>query len=135
MAASTMTPTPAATAGPSTEGLAAGPALARTPQIGEVVLVTVDAGPRIRRPLMITRVDVHTVEQIQDGAKVLVTTARVSGTLFCEPDDYARNFLRGAYDRAGDPARVEGRPSKVNPVAYGYKLGPGTGVGQWEFRP
>lgn len=130
MGTSTTIPTPEVTAAPSTEPPAAP---TRTPTVGDIVLVTVD--PLIQRPLIVSRVQQHVQERTTNGVKTLLSTPRVSGTLFCEPDDYARNLLRGAFDRQGDPARVEGRPSRVNPVAYGYMLGPGAGIGQWEFKP
>lgn len=93
----------------------------RHPTVGEVVLVTVDLG--VRRPLIVS------------ALQTMGTTDRVSGTLCCEPDDYARPIFRGALDRQADPARIEGRPSRTCPVAYGHLLTPGTAVGQWEYRP
>lgn len=94
-------------------------ALPRLPQLGEIVRVTLD--PDVQRPMIISAV------------QVLGTTPRVSGTIFCEPDDYSRPALRGAMDRAGDPGRIEGRPSRTTPIAYGHRLAPGSGIGQWEF--
>lgn len=88
----------------------------RHPRVGDTLLVTIDPG--VQRPLIVSAV---------------VLLDRVSGTLFCEPDDYARPIFRGALDRRDDPARIEGRPSHLIPVAYGHRLAPGTEIGQWEY--
>ena len=109
--ASTTTPTPAAKEGRSTEPAAA------PVQNGDTVLVCIDA--ELWRPLIVSR---------------LWPGNRLSGTLCCEPDDYTRGVFRGAIDRREAPARIEGRPSTMVPVAYGRQLAEGLGLGQWRRR-
>jgi len=64
----------------------------------------------------------------------LQAQGRISGTLFCEPDDHSRPVFRGAIDRRNDPARIEGRPSANYPVGYGKSLQEGTSLGNWSRR-
>ena len=107
---STTIPIPAAPGGPSTDQP---PAV----QVGDMVLVWVDL--TLVRPMIVTS---------------LQPEKRISGTLFCEPDDHTRPVFRGAIDRRNDPARIEGRPSANYPVGYGKSLQEGTGLGNWSRR-
>jgi hypothetical protein len=105
-------------------------------QIGDIVLVKL--GDDIRRPLLVTHTETVTI-----GLRDTPTTAptptqqefRVSGVLCCEPEDHVLPALRGACDRAGDPARITGRPDRQMPFAYAAWLAEGTGIGQWIPRP
>ena len=110
--ASSTTPTAEAPAAPSTELPAAPPIT-----VGDMVLVWVDL--TLVRPMIVTS---------------LQAQGRISGTLFCEPDDHTRPVFRGAIDRRNDPARIEGRPSANYPVGYGKSLQEGTGLGNWSRR-
>jgi len=133
---STMTQTPEAKAEPSTEPVerragttpltALGGQIRRTVQIGDIVLVRVDEGQR--RPMIVTFAG-----QVNTGPEK--REFRLSGTVFCEPTDYAGPIFGGKFDRAQDPARFHGRPSKTCPVAYGECLAEGSGMGQWITRP
>jgi hypothetical protein len=109
-----MTPTDSSTT-PTLEG-AAGPSIEAI-KVGDTVLVWVDL--TLVRPMIVTS---------------LQPEKRISGTLFCEPDDHTRPVFRGAIDRRNDPARIEGRPSANYPVGYGKSLQEGTGLGNWSRR-
>lgn len=101
-------------------------ARASTVQIGDLVLVRVDEG--LRRPMIVTFAG-------SVAAGGLKREFRLSGTLFCEPDDYSRPIFRGAFDRTADPARFHGRPSRTCSVAYAEFLAEGSGMGQWITKP
>lgn len=129
---SSTTPTPAAPAGPSTEQPAAPQPAAPPATLGETVLVRVDTD--LFRPLLVSSVTRLNYLKPGSAASESITEWRINGTIFCEPDDYMRGVFRGMLDRAGDPARIEGRPSRVNPIAYGQHLAEGDGIGQWKRR-
>lgn len=60
---------------------------------------------------------------------------RVSGSIFCEPDDHTTPAFRNGIGSHGDPARIHGRPERTWPVAYGEYLKEGVGIGEWQPRP
>lgn len=122
------TPTLGGTAAPSTKPAALG----RQPAVGDLVLVKVDES--IRRPMLITACgSVLVFDRPSDASGR--QEFRVSGTIFCEPDDHARPAFRGALDRQGDPAAISGRPDRMLPLGYGQSLAYGTGLGQWIPKP
>lgn len=123
---SSTTPTLEDKAAPSTE-----PPAAPRVVLGDTVLVRVDTD--LWRPLLISSVTRLNFLKPGDNGQP-VAEWRINGTIFCEPDDYMRGVFRGMLDRSGDPARIEGRPSRVNPIAYGQHLGEGDGLGQWKRR-
>lgn len=111
------TPPPAASAIPSTN----------RPRIGDTVLVCLLRG--IYRPLMVTRACVVPIHQI--GLPGPQEEFRLSGVIFCEPEDHNTDALRGGAERPHDPARIHGRPDRLTPYAYAEALAPGDGIGQW----
>lgn len=128
MSTGTTTPPAGAGAGPSTtrrEGVTVEP--------GDVVLVLLEPG--IRRPLMIAKVGMVDVHDGMISTKVIGQAFRVSGTLFCEPDDHTTLLFRTKWSDNGDPARVTGRPDRLMPLCYVENLGHGLGIGQWIPRP
>lgn len=131
-----MTPADAPSALPSTKlprALPTAPAKALSaqagasprPQIGDMVLVTM--GPEIRRPLLITAAGMQPIGPSSAPAEAF----RLSGTLFCEPEDHVLPAFR-LLSTASDPARIHGRPDRLLPIAYGEHLAEGTGIGQWQ---
>lgn len=133
MSSTSTTPTAGDTPGPSIE---APPPSGRLPQVGETVLVKVDL--EVVRPLLVTAVT--RLQQPLPGAapgdRVPVrTTVRVSGTIFCDPEDHTRPAFRGTLDTVADPAHISGRPDRLLPLGYGELLLEGRAVGQWQFRP
>lgn len=126
------TPSPAAAPARSTEA----PPTAR---IGDTVLVRMDTEGN-DRPLLVTWVgmvpiyDRATPTVDNPTAKAIRNEMRLSGVLFCEPDDHTRPLLRGAYDRPHDPARIQGRPDRQFPFLYAEFLSYGHGPGQWRTR-
>lgn len=128
MNTSTTTPTPAGTAGPSTER----PAAPRTPavgapQAGDLVLVRLDAGTV--RPMQVTSAGYVPVGALHSPNQ----ERRVSGVIFCEPDDHSLPAFR-MLGTTGDPARIHGRPERLLPIAYGEHLKAGTGIAEWTMR-
>ncbi|MGH7418838.1 MAG: hypothetical protein ACREKB_13790 [Candidatus Rokuibacteriota bacterium] len=103
--------------------------------MGDLVLVLVDQG--VRRPLLVTAAGmVHIHERATPTRAASGWDAfRVSGTLFCEPDDHTRPALRGWSAGGADPARIHGRPDRLLPLAYGECLAEGSEIGQWITRP
>lgn len=126
MSTSTTTPPAAGMAGPSTS-LPAAPRL----KVGDIALVALDA--TVSRPLLISA-----VAQVQILPTVFAPEGprewRVSGVLFCQPEDHSTLALRGASDRAGDPARFHGRPDRLTPYVYAECLRLGTGLGEAHAR-
>lgn len=97
--------------------------------VGEVVLVLIEPG--IRRPMMVASHGVASIYDAHNSLKVVATAYRVSGTIFCEPEDHAAAIFRTQWVPAGDPARVTGRPDRLMPLCYAECLGYGHGIGQW----
>lgn len=137
MPSGSTTPTPAGRLVPSTRVADApeeGPWTVEISEalIGTVVLVQIAAD--VARPLLIT-----SVREIEIFERTSLTTPptlprrerRVSGTLFCEPDDHVLPAFRGALDHPYDPARIAGRPDRLLPLAYAEHLQPGLAIGQW----
>jgi hypothetical protein len=100
--------------------------------IGDTVLVQIDAD--VRRPMILTKVGLVEIFTRPSDTQSR-TEFRVSGILFCEPDDHTCAAFRGGIDRVGDPAAISGRPDRVLPVGYGEALSYGTELGQWIPRP
>ncbi len=120
---STMTPPAAASATPSTK-------LAARAQIGETVLVLL--APGVRRPLLVTGLGVVEVGRLHEVRREV----RISGTLFCEPEDHLQTLIRaGSHGVAGDPAQFHGRPDRHQPFVYAEHLKEGPGIGEWQPRP
>lgn len=122
---------PAAT--PSTNPVVAATAwpTATRIRVSDLVLVKLDTD--IIRPMLVTwvgrvRVGRPLVDQEQR------TEVRVSGTIFCEPDDHLTSALRG-FGAPDDPARFHGRPERYHTTIYGEQLAYGTSIGQWVPRP
>lgn len=139
------TPTAAAPRVPSTKGepgtrTAAPPVPPITPppqvRVGDLVLVLVDVG--IWRPLLVAQAGVVEIQaRVTPTADPTLQSRqelRVSGTLFCEPEDHTRPALRGWSAGGADPARISGRPDRLLPLAYGEALAEGSGLGQWRRR-
>lgn len=106
----------------------------RRVELGEIVLVTLEEG--IQRPLLVSaagpvRIFTRVTPGAGDEGRV---EFRVSGTLFCEPDDHTRPALRGWSAGGADPARIHGRPDRLLPIAFGESLAEGAGIGQWTRR-
>lgn len=108
--------------------------LTSLPRIGEMLLLTVDQG--VVRPFLVTaagpiRIHERATPTPEDHAR---EEFRVSGTIFCEPDDHTRPALRGWSGGGTDPARITGHPDRLLPLAYGEHLAEGSGIGQWVAR-
>lgn len=101
--------------------------------VGEIVLVLIEPG--IRRPLLVASHGAASVYDAHNSLTVVATSYRVSGTLFCEPEDHAASIFRTQWAPNGDPARVTGRPDRLMPLCYAECLGPGHGIGQWIPKP
>jgi len=86
----------------------------------------------IRRPLIISRV---ATINIAPPMQAEFFETRVSGTLFCEPDDHQTPAVRTLGQGSPDPARITGRPDRLLPQCYGEYLREGTGLGEWITRP
>ena len=114
-------------------GPGAAPSTTRRPlqpvREGDVVLVLIEPGTR--RPLLVVRQGMVEVYDGQLSTKVIGESYRVSGVLFCEPEDHAAMVFRSQWAPNGDPARVTGRPDRLLPLAYAESLGHGQGLGQW----
>lgn len=134
MESSTTTPTVVARPAPSTS-------FPRTPpnvRVGDVVLVTLEAG--VRRPMLVTSTQVvplydrftPTPDNDPTSSRHTRVGFRVSGTIFCEPDDHTRPAFRGWTAGGADPARLHGRPDRLLPLGYGELLACGDAVGQWQ---
>lgn len=100
---------------------------------GDVVLVLIEPG--IRRPLLVTTEGLRDVYDGLQSTKIVAQSYRVSGTLFCEPEDHASMIFRSQWAPNGDPGRVTGRPDRLMPNCYAECLGWGHGVGQWIPKP
>jgi hypothetical protein len=101
--------------------------------VGDIVLVLIEPG--IRRPLLVTHEGVQAVYDGQFSATIIRQDYRVSGSLFCEPEDRSALLFRARWAPNGDPARVGQPPDRLMPLSYCEHLGPGTGIGQWIPRP
>lgn len=99
-----------------------------TVQVGDIVLVLIDAGER--RPMLVTAASTVVVRPAH-GTTPEQSEFRLNGTIFCEPDDHSAHAFRGGIDKQGDPARLHGRPDRVHPLAYGECLAQGSKLGQW----
>lgn len=117
------TPVAAAGAARSTSG---------KPRIGDTVLVLLDPG--VRRPLLVTFAGMVTIHERQTADVSSRDEFRVSGTLFCEPEDHTSTAIRTLGSRPGDPAKIYGRPDRHMPIAYAEHLAPGPAIGQWTMR-
>lgn len=104
-----------------------------TVQEGDIVLVLIEPG--VRRPMLVVTQGMVDVYDGQISTKVVAQSYRVSGTLFCEPQDHASMIFRVQWGPNGDPARVTGRPDRLMPNCYAECLGWGQGIGQWIPRP
>lgn len=146
MSLTSTTPTAAAPRAPSTDGRRAGTSplegragqVRRVPsgvEVGDLVLVRIDEG--IRRPLLVTAVATLDIPERSTPtvAEASSPSFRVSGTIFCEPEDHTRPAFRGWAAGGADPARITGRPDRLLPLGYGEHLVEGVGVGQWIRRP
>ena len=127
-ATSTTIPTPAATAARSTRPAAPPRSAAPLAMPGDLVMVRLDQ--EIQRPLQITSAEIVLVGRSTPSSEPPRKEWRVSGVLFCEPDDHSTPAFRslGTQD---DPARIHGRPDRHLPIAYGEYLAYGSGIGQW----
>lgn len=125
---------------PSTEPVPAAPLPVAPPVVirpGDVVYVLLEKGEI--RPMTVAwigDVAVRFRESATAGSWSTRKELRASGTIHCLPEDHSRAALRGegfapAAGLVQDPGRIWGRPSALNPVAFGEKLKPGTGVGEW----
>lgn len=109
------------------------------PQIGDTVLVRMDP-TGIERPLLITwagmvpiydRLTPTVDNPLNDPIK---QQFRVSGVLFCEPDDHRLDIFRGALDRPHEPAKIATRPDRLFPMCYAESLLAGGRVGDWRIK-
>jgi len=149
MHTSTTTPPGAGTPAPSTrpaapdrlEGTlqASSGQITRLITLGDVVLVKLDEG--VRRPMIVSVVAqlpiydrIHATVENPTAAST-GKELRLSGTIFCEPEDQTLPALRSGVDRPNDPARIHGRPDRYHPIVYGEALRPGSGIGEWITRP
>jgi len=99
-------------------------------EVGDTVLVKLEEG--VRRPLLITRIGpVNIAPPMQPE----VHESRVSGILFCEPDDHSTIAVRTLGQGSRDPARITGRPDRHLPLCYAEDLREGMGIGEWIARP
>lgn len=106
------------------------------PTVGDIVLVRLDH--EVQRPMIITYAGTYDVNQPptpQADALAPQLEYRLSGIVFCEPEDHARTLFRGWISGPIDPARIHGRPDRLAPFGYGEYLKEGTGIGQWSVRP
>ena len=132
MSTGTTTPQGGPGVAPSTTKLA-GRREGVTVQEGDIVLVLVEPGTH--RPMLVVKQGLVDVYDGQISTKVIGQSYRVSGTLFCEPEDHASMLFRAQWVPNGDPARVTGRPDRLMPNCYAESLGWGHGIGQWIPRP
>ena len=123
------TPTAEDTGGRSTKGLqvrgivpsgtyAPGEAfpIIPTPQVGDTVLLQIDAG--VWRPLIVVRTD----------------QGLVSGVVLCDPGDHTAPAFRQAYARVNSPTTISGRPNRSCPVGYADLVAYGMEPGQWRLK-
>lgn len=103
-----------------------------TVEVGDVVLVLIEPG--LRRPLLVVKQGMVDVHDGQISTAIIGQSYRVSGTIFCEPEDHAALIFRMGWP-GGDPARVTGRPDRLLPFCYAEALGFGQAIGQWIPRP
>jgi hypothetical protein len=127
MSTSTTTPRVEGTPGPSIR-----------PGPGDLVLVRIGDHHRPMIVTVVTIVPIYTriaatVENPQ--AEAVRREVRLSGTIFCEPEDHTAPAFRGALDQLHDPARIHGRPDRLLNIAYAECLRQGSGVGEWLSRP
>lgn len=106
----------------------AAPRAVSRPQVGEVVLVKIDDTQR--RPMLVTRAALTEIFA-KTADREATQEFRLSGTIFCEPEDHTAPAFRGAVDKLNDPAKIWGRPDRMLPLGYAEYLGEGGGVGQW----
>lgn len=131
---STSSTTPPAAGSPAPSTRPAGSTPPVVIAAGDVVLVRLDES--VRRPMIVTAV-VRAV--IHERATPTVAEAsheelRVSGTIFCDPEDHSTPAIRSTGTH-GDPARIHGRPDRFTPFVYGECLKPGMGIGEWIKKP
>lgn len=98
------------------------------------MLVLLDPG--VRRPMIISAAGLVTIHarQTPTADQRSWEEFRVSGTIFCEPEDHNTTAVR-TLGSLQDPARIHGRPDRYHPMVYGESLAPGTGIGQWIPKP
>jgi hypothetical protein len=111
-----------------TKPAVAPPLTSPRPQVGDLVFVQLDPG--VFRPLLITATP--TITLVIDGTPQ--TQFRISGTLFCEPEDHSTSAIRTLGTGTRDPARFHGRPERLTPCIYAEALAEGPGLGQWQGR-
>lgn len=99
-------------------------------RIGDTVLVKLDE--HIRRPLLVS--SVHTVNVALPMQPVSLQW-RISGTLFCEPEDHSTPAIRTLGQGSPDPARITGRPDRHQTCCYAEHLKEGMSLGEWITRP
>ena len=78
--------------------------------------------------MMVTMKDLH------KGPDQREPELRLSGTVFCEPEDHTTPAFR-LTPSATDPMRFHGRPERLTPACYATGLREGTGIGEWTTRP
>lgn len=98
--------------------------------IGDLVLVKLDE--HIRRPLLVSSVHQINVAPPMQEARL---ETRISGTLFCEPEDHSTPAIRSLGQGTPDPARITGRPDRHQTGCYAEHLKEGMGLGEWVTRP
>lgn len=99
--------------------------------VGDTVLVLLAEG--VRRPLIISGLGIREVGRPTDLHPQ--RELRVSGTLFCEPEDALQGVIRQSDLGTSDPTRFHGRPDRQQPWVYAEHLAEGGGIGQWQPRP
>jgi hypothetical protein len=113
--------------------------ITRAVALGEIVLVKLDE--TIRRPMIVSSVlTVPIYDRINatvenPRAEPVRHELRISGTIFCEPEDHTLPGLRGTIETVHDPGRIHGRPDRYHTIVYGEALKPGPGIGEWVTRP
>jgi hypothetical protein len=95
-------------------------------EVGDIVLLKLDE--HIRRPLLVTQVGQVNIASPMQPEKLEI---RVSGTIFCAPDDHTSLAVRTLGQGSHDPARIIGRPDRLLPLCYAEYVSEGVGIGQW----
>lgn len=96
-------------------------------ELGDIVLLKLDEA--VRRPLLVTWIG--PVDISSPSAQTPQIETRISGTLFCQPEDHSTPALRTLGQLSHDPARIHGRPDRLLPQCYAECVREGVGVGEW----
>lgn len=96
-------------------------------EVGDIVLLKLDE--HVRRPLLVTWIG--PVDTAAPDSHTSHFETRVSGTLFCQPDDHSTVALRTLGQISQDPARIVGRPDRLLPQCYAECVREGMEVGEW----